>query len=77
MTSRERQIYSVVQELNGAPPSVIGVNMGISSDYAEQLCRDMTWMGWFIKDGLKFKLNPRKKFEPNPRKQETQEVQEI
>ena len=78
MTTRERELYAWIQELGGtAHPTVLGVKMGISGDYAEQLCRDMVYYGWFLRDGQKFKLNPRKKFEPNPRKQETQEVQEI
>ena len=30
--------------------------MGISSDYAEQLARDMVWKGRSAQQGLKFRL---------------------
>lgn len=57
MTAREKEIFEVVKTLGGiAHPTKIGREMGISPDYAEQLCRDMVWQGRFIKQGLKFKI---------------------
>lgn len=57
MTAREKEIFDAVKRLGGvAHPTKIGKEMGISPDYAEQLCRDMVWQGNFIKQGLKFKI---------------------
>jgi len=57
MTAREKEIFGVVKRLGGIAHSTkIGKEMGISPDYAEQLCRDMVWQGKFIKQGLKFKI---------------------
>ena len=58
MTAREKEIFNVVKELGVAHPTAIGVRMGISPDYAEQLCRDMVWKKLFLKKGLKFTLTP-------------------
>ena len=57
MTAREKEICEAVKRLGGvAHPTRIGKEMGISPDYAEQLCRDMVWKGEFIKKGLKFMI---------------------
>ncbi|MDO9529586.1 MAG: hypothetical protein Q7J27_10565 [Syntrophales bacterium] len=57
MTAREKEIFEVVEKLGGiAHPTKIGKEMGISADYAEQLCRDMVWQSKFIKHGLKFAI---------------------
>ena len=57
MTSREKEIISAVEDLGGeAHPTKIGRELGISSDYAEQICRDLVWMGALVKNGLRFKL---------------------
>ncbi|MFQ5904556.1 MAG: hypothetical protein ACE5JO_12800 [Candidatus Binatia bacterium] len=59
MTGREREIIEVLTKLEGqAHPTTIGKAMGISPDYAEQLCRDMVWMKYFVKKGLKYGLAP-------------------
>ena len=52
MTKREREIFQVVKELGKACPRDISERVGISPDYAEQLCRDMVWLRHFIKKGL-------------------------
>lgn len=58
LTSREKEILESVKKLGGiAHPTAIGKVMGISGDYAEQLCRDMVWQGRFVKVGLKFQVN--------------------
>ena len=57
MTAREKEIFEAVKGIGGvAHPTKIGKEMGISGDYAEQLCRDMVWQGKFVKQGLKFKV---------------------
>lgn len=57
MTAREKEILELLKKLGGIAHSTkIGSEMGISADYAEQLCRDMVWQGKFIKQGLKFKI---------------------
>lgn len=57
MTTREKEIIRAVKDLGGvAHPTAIGKEVGISGDYAEQLCRDLVWMGHLAKKGLKFKL---------------------
>ncbi|MFQ5901876.1 MAG: hypothetical protein ACE5IH_10010 [Thermodesulfobacteriota bacterium] len=59
MTSREKEILKIVKTQGGdAHPTTIGREMGITGDYAEQLCRDMVWMGYFIKKGLRYGLAP-------------------
>ena len=63
MTKREREIFKTVKELGRARPTGISEKMGISPDYAEQLCRDMVWMGYFLKKGLGYELAPRKESE--------------
>ena len=63
MTKREREIFDIVNELGKARPKRISEKMGISPDYAEQLCRDMVWMGYFLKKGLGYEIAPRKKSE--------------
>ena len=57
MTTREMEIIRAVKNLGGiAHPTAIGKKVGISTDYAEQICRDLIWMGCLVKEGLKFKL---------------------
>ncbi len=59
MTGREKEIFNVVKELGGsAHPTRMAHVMGISSDYATQLSRDMVWMGYFKKKGLHYELSP-------------------
>ena len=61
MTSREKEIINAVGGLGGeARPSKIGGVVGISSDYAEQLCRDLVWAGYLAKKGLRYKLTSKK-----------------
>ena len=55
LTKREKEVLAVLEELGGeAHPTKIGVMMGISGDYAEQLCRDMVWYGYFLKKGIRY-----------------------
>jgi len=59
MTTREKEVLAIVEKLGGvAHPTRIGKEMGISSDYAEQLCRDMVWYGYFLKKGLRYAVAP-------------------
>ncbi len=57
MTSREKEIIKAIKSLGGqAHPTKIGKALGISGDYAEQLCRDLAWAGYLIKKGLKYAM---------------------
>ena len=57
MTSREKQVCQVIGNLGGkAHPTAIGKRMGVSGDYAEQICRDLVWHKLLVKEGLKFSL---------------------
>lgn len=59
LTTREKEILQIVTDLGGvARPTRIGEAMGISGDYAEQLCRDMVWYGYFIKKGIRYAVAP-------------------
>ena len=58
MTGREKEIFKIVKDLGTAHPRNIGARMGISGDYAEQLCRDMVWLRHFVKKGLSYSLAP-------------------
>ena len=57
MTSREKEVVKAVKSLGGeGHPTKIGKAMGISGDYAEQLCRDLVWAGYLIKKGLRYAI---------------------
>ena len=58
MTSREKEVISVIKSLGGiaAHPTKIGKAMGITGDYAEQICRDLVWAGYLVKNGLKYAI---------------------
>lgn len=57
MTSREKEVISAIKSLGGiAHPTKIGKALGISGDYAEQICRDLVWAGYLIKKGLKYAI---------------------
>jgi len=58
MTNREKEIFNAVKGIGTAHPRKIGARMGISADYAEQLCRDMVWLRHFVKKGLSYSLVP-------------------
>ena len=58
MTGREKEIFNIVKEMGKVHPRKIGARMGISADYAEQLCRDMVWLKHFVKKGLHYSLAP-------------------
>lgn len=59
MTSREKEVLEAIERLGGeAHPTKIGGEMGITGDYAEQLCRDLVWMGYLVKKGLRYKIAP-------------------
>lgn len=70
MTTREKQVTAAIAALGGiAHPTAIGKELGISGDYAEQICRDLVWRGVLEKVGLKFKL-----LAPKERKHEKYKV---
>ena len=55
MTSREKEVMKAIESLGGeAHPTKIGKVLGISGDYAEQLCRDLVWAGYLVRKGLKY-----------------------
>lgn len=55
MTDREQQVLNTIRKAGGtASASTIGRETGISSDYAEQLCRDLVWQGRVIARGRRF-----------------------
>ena len=57
MTSREKEVMKAIESLGGeAHPTKIGKVLGISGDYAEQLCRDLVWSGYIIKNGLRYAI---------------------
>ena len=57
MTSREKEVIKAIESLGGqAHPTKIGGNLGISGDYAEQICRDLVWAGYLIKKGLRYAI---------------------
>lgn len=57
MTSREKEVIKAIKSLGGtAHPTKIGKQLGISGDYAEQICRDLVWAGYIIKKGLKYAM---------------------
>lgn len=59
MTTREKEILAALKKLGGvAHPTKIAKEMGITPDYAEQLCRDMIWYGYLVKKGLKYAVAP-------------------
>ena len=55
MTAREQQVLKAIEKAGGrASSAIIGRQMGISSDYAEQLCRDLVWQGKILRKGRHF-----------------------
>ena len=55
MTSREKEVIKAIKSVGGtAHPTKIGKALGISGDYAEQICRDLVWAGYLLKKGLKY-----------------------
>ncbi len=55
MTSREKEVVTVIKGHGGPThPTKIGKAMGVSGDYAEQICRDLVWQGYLTKKGLKY-----------------------
>lgn len=56
MTPLEEEILGVVRKLGEVQPRTIGKKMGITSDHAEILCREMVRMGYFIKRGRVYKV---------------------
>lgn len=54
-TSREKEVMAIIREYGGPThPTKIGKAMGVSGDYAEQICRDLVWSGYLAKKGLKY-----------------------
>ncbi|ODS34289.1 MAG: hypothetical protein SCARUB_00548 [Candidatus Scalindua rubra] len=67
MTSREKEVVTVIKD-NSAPthPTKIAKMMGVSGDYAEQICRDLVWQGYLVKKGLKYDIFKKPVIEPKP-----------
>ncbi len=67
MTSREKEVVTVIKEYGGPThPTKIGKAMGVSGDYAEQICRDLVWHGYLVKKGLKYDIFGEAIIEPKP-----------
>jgi len=49
MTRHEKEVFQTINELGIASPDDISKRLGISSDCAEMLCRDMAFRGILIK----------------------------
>ena len=57
ISQRERETLEVIKGLRGvAHPTKIGRAMGISADYAEQICDYLVWKKCLVRKGLKFEL---------------------
>ena len=57
MTGREKEVFQTLKKLGGkAHPSAISGGIGISPDYAEQICRDMVWRRLIKKTGLLYEI---------------------
>ena len=57
MTDREQQVVSVIKKAGGsASPTAIGREMGVSPDYAQQLCRHLVWHGKLFAKGRHFEI---------------------
>ncbi len=55
MTSREKEVIRAIKSAGGeAHPTKIGKALGITGDYAEQICRDLVWSGYLVKNGLRY-----------------------
>ncbi len=55
MTSREKEVIRAIKSLGGeAHPTKIGKALGITGDYAEQICRDLVWSGYLVKNSLRY-----------------------
>ncbi len=66
MTSRGKETIKAIKDLGGtAHPTKIGKALGISGDYAEQLCRYLVWAGYLIKKGLKYAIFTRAAIKPS------------
>ena len=67
MTSREKEVVRIIREYGAhTHPTKIGKAMGVSGDYAEQICRDLVWQGYLAKKGLKYGIFEKPIIEPKP-----------
>ena len=57
ISQREREVLDVIKGLGGvAHPTLIGKAMGVTGDYAEQMCDYLAWKKYLLRQGLKFRL---------------------
>ena len=57
ISQREREVLDVIKDLGGtAHPTNVGKAMGITGDYAEQMCDYLVWKKYLTRQGLKFKV---------------------
>ena len=57
ISQREKETLEVIKSLGGVVhPTKIGRAMGISGDYAEQICDYLVWKKYLVRQGLKFQL---------------------
>ena len=57
ISQRERETLDVIKGLGGvAHPTVIGKAMGVTGDYAEQICDYLTYKRYVVRQGLRFRL---------------------
>ncbi len=61
MTAREQEVMKIIEESGGsASPTAIGREMGVSPDYAEQLCRHLVWLTKLYRRGRHFEVRTTK-----------------
>ena len=57
ISQREKEVLEVIKDLGGvAHPTSIGKAMGVTGDYAEQMCDYLTWKKYVVRQGLKFRV---------------------
>ena len=58
ISQRERETLETISQLGGlAHPTRVGQAMGISADYAEQICDYLVWKKFLVRQGLKFQIS--------------------
>ena len=58
ISQREREVLDAIKGMKGkAHPTSIGKALGVTSDYAEQICDYLVSKKYLVKQGLKFKLS--------------------
>ena len=57
ISQREKEVLEIIKSMGGvAHPTHIGKAMGVTGDYAEQMCDYLTYKRYVVRQGLRFKL---------------------